>query len=641
MTVRRFVAASLLAATALVAATPASAQRVDRIVAFGESYADTGIGRSTILADPLANPTFQGQVALFYPTGRFSGGTNYIDTLAQLLGAPVENFAVGGALARTFPGGSDNTNCTPAFGGQPSPATCPLGLSYEVDQFLNTGVQSPLFPTGTPSFNANDLVTVSAGGNDARFFQVTGGTLAGVTAGAALSVTGATTQLNRLVAAGAPTISFLAGDTSRLPEVIGNSSAQAIRAAYSTAFNTGIQSTLAGYAANGVTVHYLDLSKVLGNVAANPIAYGITKGSAASAFTCPIPTPSAPGCLIDSTGYLFYFDGLHLTSDGFRIVGKYVAAQLEAPLTLQATSDLALDTARQFGRTMTTRMDAGSPRDGELLSGVRLFAMGDTFSRTADATFTSDQIKTTSVGATVGLEAGFSGGTAGIAANYSKPKAKVGAGVADTRSRSYQIGAFAGFGLAGGFAQGYLGYGKDKHRINRMGVIDAMSANPSGSHVLAGAKAGYLMPLGGLRAGPVIALDYAKAKVNGYTETGDAALTLNVNSQRFSSLRGSAGLELRGDMDLGGMHFRPFAALLAEKDFKGDGRTVYYAQTSAPTIVNHFAFENASKKTYGRVNLGFGAGISSALSVDAGVSGTFGKKQGNETSGQLGFNLGF
>lgn len=607
MTVRRFVAASLLAATALVAATPASAQRVTRIVAFGDSYADTGNLFRIGGINPIST--------VVYTTGRFSGGTNYIDTLSTLLNAPVVNFAIGGAT-------TGFANVT---------TSAPLGFQTEVASFLAGG--GTLFPATTPKFGPNDLLALSVGGNDANGYQGAGGTVAGAAAAANVSVANFTSGVNALVGAGARNISYIALQPETAPRVAGDPAAQQVLRTFSSTFNAGIQAPLAGYAANGAIVNYLDVGLVGARITATPAAYGITN------LVCPaFPNPT---CVVNASGYLFYGDQLHLTSDGFRIVAKYVAAQMEAPLTLQATSDLALDTARQFGRTMTTRMDAGSPRDGELLSGVRLFAMGDTFSRTADATFTSDQIKTTSVGATVGLEAGFSGGTAGIAANYSKPKAKVGAGVADTRSRSYQIGAFAGFGLAGGFAQGYLGYGKDKHRISRMGVIDAMSARPSGSHVLAGAKAGYLMPLGGLRAGPVIALDYAKAKVNGYTETGDAALTLNVNSQRFSSLRGSAGLELRGDMDLGGMHFRPFAALLAEKDFKGDGRTVYYAQTSAPTIVNHFAFENASKKTYGRVNLGFGAGISSALSVDAGVSGTFGKKQGNETSGQLGFNLGF
>lgn len=72
---RALFGASSIALSAL-AASPAAAQNVDRIVAFGDSYADTGIGRTTIINDPLADPFFKGLVTQFYPTGRFSGGTN-------------------------------------------------------------------------------------------------------------------------------------------------------------------------------------------------------------------------------------------------------------------------------------------------------------------------------------------------------------------------------------------------------------------------------------------------------------------------------------------------------------------------------------------------------------------------------------
>ena len=89
----RLVAASLLAATAFAIATPAQAQRVDHIVAFGDSYADDGNLFQIIGINPPAP----------YSTGRFSGGTNYVDTLGQLLNAPIDNFAIGGALTKPTP----------------------------------------------------------------------------------------------------------------------------------------------------------------------------------------------------------------------------------------------------------------------------------------------------------------------------------------------------------------------------------------------------------------------------------------------------------------------------------------------------------------------------------------------------------
>jgi len=168
-----------------------------------------------------------------------------------------------------------------------------------------------------------------------------------------------------------------------------------------------------------------------------------------------------------------------------------------------------------------------------------------------------------------------------------------------------------------------------------------MEADTDGSHTLAGIKAGYLMPVGAIRIGPVVALDHARAKVDGYTEEGDPALDLNVGNARFSSLRGSLGGEVRGDFEGGGIQLRPFAAAVVEKDFKGDGRAFSFAQTSAPTIVNRFEVEDASKKAYGRFSAGFSAAILANVSLNVAGSATVGKDQGNETSAQLGFRAGF
>jgi outer membrane lipase/esterase len=197
------------------------------------------------------------------------------------------------------------------------------------------------------------------------------------------------------------------------------------------------------------------------------------------------------------------------------------------------------------------------------------------------------------------------------------------------------------FGIAGGFVQAYAGYGWNKHDIERAGVISELEADPDGNHFIAGAKGGYLMPLGSVRVGPVIGLDYAKAKVDSYTETGDPVLSLNVDSLTYRSLRGSLGVELRGDFAGSGVQLRPFASAVVEKDFTGDGRTVRFSQTSAPIIVNSFDFDDASKKAYGRLSGGFSAAILSSVTLDAAASLTAGKDQGEETSAQVGLRFGF
>ncbi|HUE80032.1 MAG TPA: autotransporter domain-containing protein [Sphingomicrobium sp.] len=584
-------------------ASPSAAQRVDRIIAFGDSYADDGNAFELGLVDPAFAP--------LYPTGRFTGGSNYIDTLSELLDAPVFNFAIGGARAN------------PDF-------------LLEVGAFSAGG--GGVFPTLTPLFDENDLLTVSIGGNDARAYGSTPGATVGGAAAAAAPAIGATQAgLDVLVGLGAPTISFLAGDTGRLPEVAANPAAAALRTAYSTAFNGGVQQVLAGYAADGVMVHYLDLSLVLDRVEADLAAFGLT------GVTCPAFATGDLTCrLTGGEGFLFYGDLLHPTSQGSAIIARYVVTQLQAPLTLQGTSDLALDTARQFGRTLTGRANfAAVAGTGDLAPGMQLFLVGDMFSRDVKADDATDGFDIDGVGVTAGVSFGFAGGVAGIAANYSRPRAKFLADAATTRSDTWQVGAFAGTSIAGIVAQGYLGYGRDDHDIERQGVIDNLNADADGSHWLAGAKAGYLMPVGGLRVGSVIALDYAKAKVDGYTEDGDAALALNVDSVSAKSLTGSLGLELRGDVEVPRLQLRPFAAAAIEKDFIGDSRTMHFSQTSAPIIVNRWELEDRSKKAYGRVSVGAGAVILSGVTLDALASTTLGRDDGDEVSAHVGLGVGF
>jgi len=603
---RALFGASVLAIAAIPA--PAAAQRIDRIIAFGDSYADTGNALRLAGINPVSTQV--------YTTGRFSGGTNYIDTLSMLLDAPQYNFAIGGSRTN-----NQNQNA-----GLP-------GFTFQVQTFLAGGGILG-FPAMSPTLGEGDLVTVSIGGNDARAYQQGGGTLAGAPGAAATAVASATANMNLLVGAGAPTISFLAGDTGRLPEIAGDPAGAAVRTAYSTAFNTGMQSTLAGYAGQGVMVHYLDLSLVLDQIQANPAAYGFTAGITCPAFPNPtcIVNPDAP--------YVFYGDLLHLTSRGFAVVAQYVATQLQAPLTMQATSDLGLDTARQFGRTLTSRIDLSAPRDGDLAEGVRFFVVGDMFSRDVRADRRTDAFDIDSVGATAGIAYGWGNGVAGIAGNHSRPRAKFAADISETRTESWQIGGFAGMTIAGAFAQGYVGYGWDDHRIERGGVVEPMRSDPDGSHWLAGAKAGYLMPMGSIRVGPVVALDYARARVGSYTESGDPALTLNVSSVSAKSLTGGLGAELRGDFLSGGMQLRPFAAAMVETDFLGDGRTVRFAQTSAPTIVNSWQLEDRSTDVYGRLTGGASAEILRQVSLNALVSGTLGRDDGNEVSAHVGLRFG-
>jgi outer membrane autotransporter protein len=84
---------------------------------------------------------------------------------------------------------------------------------------------------------------------------------------------------------------------------------------------------------------------------------------------------------------------------------------------------------------------------------------------------------------------------------------------------------------------------------------------------------------------------------------------------------------------------QPYGALVAEKELLDGGRSVTFSQTSAPTIVNSWDFDDRSKKVYGRFNAGLSAGLLSNVAIDGAVSMTFGNNE--ETSGHLGLKVGF
>jgi outer membrane autotransporter protein len=331
--------------------------------------------------------------------------------------------------------------------------------------------------------------------------------------------------------------------------------------------------------------------------------------------------------------FLFYVDNLHPTSVGMDIIGHYIAAQLRAPLTLQAPSDLGFDTARQWGRTLSSR---GDLYRGDKAEGLRVFAIADGYTHKADAGVQLNAFDARGLGATIGAEYGMGASLVGIAGNYSKPKLTFGNDAARLHGHSWQIGAYGSFDMGGFFGQGYLGYGKDNNHLDRVGVISDLESSPDGNHTVAGVKAGYLMPFAGMGAGPIVAFDYARAKADGYTETGDAALTLNVGSQSLKSVTGQLGIEVRGD--LAGLH--PFADLTAERDFTGDDRFITFSQTTAPTIINTWSIPRG-KETYGRFVAGGSANVMGGLSIDASVSTTFGRDYGEEVSGNLGLKARF
>ena len=602
------------ACCAALAATPASAQRVDRIVAFGDSYADDGN-----LFELLGIPR-----PAVYGNGRFSNGTNFVDTMALLLAVPVDNFAIGGAFTGT---GNINGPGIPGF-------------VTEYQSFL-VGGGPAAFPRVSGTFDETDLVVVSIGGNDARAYERSlglaptaaqiSGLIAGAPAQAAVRVTEATTGLNALVDAGARNITFLAGDVGRLPEVRGLPVAT-VGTAYATAFNNGIKTSLANFANQGVIVNYLDLNLIGDVVEQNLSAFGLIS-TGACPLSCVTTNPELLG------QYLFYVDQVHLTSAGFAIVGRYAVRQLDAPLLLEAQGELGLHAASAFGSSLEGRLDLSDARFGEAGDGrLAFFVSGNSASADLNDTLRSYNANLDSTGVSGGVEYSGGGITLGAAVNWSRSEADVG-GIAHNEADGWQGGLYGGWAAGGAFIQAHASYGQLDLDFTREAVIDEIAGNTDVKVMSAGAEAGYLFGFGGARIGPVIGLRYAEADLDGYTEAGDPVLTLNVDEQEVSSLTGHAGIEIRGDVDVGGFAVRPYASGSVERNFDDDERTIRYALTAAPGIVNQWVLPGRSDEIYGRLTGGVNFDLGSTISLQAQATATVDRDQGNEVGGFLALRL--
>lgn len=627
--VKGFLGASVLAAcaTGVPIADQAKAQTVfTTIQAFGDSYADTGNLFKVIGPSPI------------YPTGRFSGGTNFVDTTSMLLGIPQVNFAVGGAKVATGPiPNSGFTQITAAF--------------------LASG------KTIAPS----DLVEISIGGNDARGYYQAGGSLAGVNASATTAANGATTGLNSLVAAGARTIVWTAGDVSALPESAGfSSSAVAVGSAYSQNYNTQMQVALANIARNGVRVEYIDNGLLGQEIVANPARYGFT-----SVGVCPIATcvGTTPAAIAIQNQYLFYVDGIHLTSHGFAILGEYIVNRLDAPLTFSPQADLGMNSALGFASTLFGKLDTFQQAYSLGSSAMNAYnayaevtkappylkappvavnpwsfymqATGGISNR--EATVASNAFNLESVGGTIGSEYRINNNAfVGGAFDYANPRASQFNNAGTTDVNSYQLGIYGAWADAHFFAQGLATIGQQDYRNSRPGVVDIITSNPEGTSVVAAGKVGYLFDAGNSQVGPIAGLTYAHVRVNGYTESGDPVLTLSVGQQSTEALIGSVGAQFRTPFTVNGRVIVPYLNLTAEDDLIGNGRIIQFGATSAPLIINNWAIPNSmSEHVYGRIAGGVVAPVSNNVALTLNLARTLGQQGGDDFYGTGGLRISF
>ncbi len=311
---QRSVGVGLLTLFALLPADPAAAGAPQRFVVFGDSLSDPG--NAFVLVRDVEVPPFDNLIPdAPYARGalHFSDGATWVEQLsildhalpstgpALLNPAMFSNYAVGGARARHA-----------GF----------FDLSTQVGLFVND------FSGRTPT---EALYVVFVGGNDVRDALAalardpTFATSLGILNAA---LTAIRDNLLTLRAAGASSFFVVnAPDVGLAPAVrLLGPAAQGAATFLAAQFNAGLEAILPGLeSGSGLNIVRFDVFKALNDVVAAPEAFGLTN------VTQPciaVNTNAQPFCA--NPGTFLFWDGIHPTVAGHRILAKRARAALNA-----------------------------------------------------------------------------------------------------------------------------------------------------------------------------------------------------------------------------------------------------------------------------------------------------------------------
>lgn len=332
----------LLAIVFLAAWSGAQAGYTNLFV-FGDSLSDTGNNAGVFdvvgsfnslppgtLRTPMVTPDNS-----FIPTypyaasNVYSNGPVWAGTFAASLGLSANpslaggtNYAYGGA--RVGPLG--NPNPFSSF-----PNNFPPSLTTQVAAFLGqNGNQAP----------ASALYVVAGGGNDARDIIAAAGAilggggslndaLPGILSGAQAYAGYVDAMVNSLEASGAKHIVVWNAPNAGLAPAILAQGAGGLGSLVANLMNQALSSALADDIADPIDdVRIFDLFGVSTNIAINYTAFGLTNATDACSAAANIAN-----CALDSYDY-FFWDGIHPTAAGHRLLAGAMVAFVPEPATL-------------------------------------------------------------------------------------------------------------------------------------------------------------------------------------------------------------------------------------------------------------------------------------------------------------------
>ena len=509
----------------------AQAQSYNRVISFGDSLTDNGN-----LFALTGNPPFP-------YNKRFTNGFTFAEYLAgtPVLGGPStqSGFLTTGPGSVNYAfGGARNDNGPNSNGPIPS-----------------TIAQIGAFSAFGGTYGPNDLVTYWAGANNLFQATIPGATLASIQTAAVAAGTQSGLQVSGIAAAGGKTIlimdlpNFGSLPAYTLQGPLGVAAGSFASSTFNVAQNVAVQ---AAAAANPTTNFIqVDAANAVASVLANPAAFGFTNVTAGC-----VQTPSCVGATFAAQNQFFFWDAVHPTDAGHRLLAAVIGDYIYAPTRtagVAALGDTSFWSRRATTLDLLDRARTATPSGDGVQFFASLAGLGQTTSMT--------NLVQASIGSTPTLQSTTEnfyqgglrfGGFKNMGQNWtggaevSILTGHVSAGTLSADPTSISLDVTAGWRQgplfttlqAGGSVDMYNQYQRQMSisNFNQQGSTNGHSSSVS-------LEGGYDFALGNFTLTPVARLVYLFTDVGGFGEQGPVA-SVNFNDRTLQGLAGAA--ELRG-----------------------------------------------------------------------------------------------
>ncbi|AJO80985.1 esterase EstP [Pseudomonas sp. MRSN 12121] len=616
---------SLACAQAIAAPSPYSS-----FIVFGDSLNDAGQ-----FADP-GGPAGA--------TQRFTNRTGpvYLDGSGEVRAANSTQL-LGGKLGFSDDQLAASTSATRASAGLPDGNNWAVG-GYRTDQILDSiTTTSTAGDRSRPGYlvannfraDPNALYYLSGGGND--FLQ-----------GRVTSLNQASAAADRLVdsvqtlqQAGARYIMvWLLPDIGLTPAING-SPLQAFTSQLSAQFNTELVRQLQTVNAEVIP---LNIPVLLKEAFANPAQFGLAtdQNLTATCFSGSGCTENARYGLHSATPdptKLIYNDSVHPTEAGQRLIADYAYSLLAAPWEITLLPEMAQGTLRAHQDELRSQWQA----DWENWQGVgqwRAIVAGggqhqDFDSQRSGASADGNGFNL-NVGGSYRLNEAW---RVGVLAGAYRQKLEAGGNDSDYKLNTYLGTAFAQYQQNRWWADaaataGHLDYDNLKRKFDLGANERGEKGDTSGDVLAFSARVGYdiaQQASSPWHLSPFVSADYARVKVDGYSEDGSDSTALTFDDQKRTSRR--LGLGLQGKYQIT-PQTQVFGEIAHEKEYEDDTQKLTMALNSLPD--NRYTLEGYTPQSnLNRLNLG----VSHKLTQDLALRASYNIRKDDDFT-QQGINVG-